>query len=79
MAIIKPTVNRFIDRGGFDSAAILSFSTLFAIVPGLAVGLGVFSLSPYFLELQQYLEQFLFTQLDKANVTKVVIYGATDN
>jgi len=63
MTIIKQTINRFLDRDGFDSAAILSFSTLFAIVPGLAVGLSVFSLSPYFLELQQYLEQFLFTQL----------------
>ncbi len=61
--IIKQTVVRFINREGFDSAAILSFSTLFAIVPGLAVGLSVFSLSPYFAELQQHLEQFLFSQL----------------
>ncbi|SFV87104.1 Inner membrane protein YihY, formerly thought to be RNase BN [hydrothermal vent metagenome] len=63
ITIIKQTLVRFIDREGFDSASILSFSTLFAIVPGLALGLSVFSLSPYFAELQQHLEQFLFNQL----------------
>ncbi|SMN12142.1 Inner membrane protein YihY, formerly thought to be RNase BN [uncultured Candidatus Thioglobus sp.] len=53
---------RFYQREGFDSAAILSFSSLFAIVPALALGLSVFSVSPYFLELQQHLEHFLLTQ-----------------
>ncbi len=46
-----------------DSAAVLSFSTLFAIVPTLALIFSVFSLSPYFVDLQQHLEEFLFVQL----------------
>ncbi|MEO1890363.1 MAG: YihY family inner membrane protein [Candidatus Thioglobus sp.] len=61
--MIAAVLKRFVKRQGFDSAAILSFDTLFAIVPGLALGLSVFSLSPYFADLQQHLEQFLFTQL----------------
>ncbi|HAE73124.1 MAG TPA: hypothetical protein DCG43_03130, partial [Gammaproteobacteria bacterium] len=61
--MITAVLKRFVKRQGFDSAAILSFDTLFAIVPGLALGLSVFSLSPYFADLQQHLEQFLFTQL----------------
>lgn len=61
--MIKTVLRRFVKRQSFDSASILSFSSLFALVPGLALGLSVFSLSPYFSELQQSLEQFLFTQL----------------
>ncbi len=61
--MITAALKRFFKHQGFDSAAILSFDTLFAIVPGLALGLSVFSLSPYFADFQQYLEQFLFTQL----------------
>mgnify|MGYP001583196589 CR=1 FL=1 len=61
--MIKAVLRRFVKRESFDSASILSFSSLFALVPGLALGLSVFSLSPYFVELQQSLEQFLFTQL----------------
>lgn len=72
--MIGAVLKRFIQRQGFDSAAILSFSTLFAIVPGLAVGLSVFSLSPYFSELQQHLEQFLFTQLLPKNYDIVQNY-----
>ncbi len=61
--MISAVLKRFINRQSFDAAAILSFDTLFAIVPGLALGLSVFSLSPYFSDLQQHLEQFLFSQL----------------
>ena len=61
--MIKQVLIRFGQREGFDSAAILSFNTLFALVPALTLGLSVFSLSPYFSRLQQHLEQFLFTQL----------------
>ncbi len=61
--MITAVLKRFVDRQGFDSASILSFSALFAVIPGLALGLSVFSLSPYFVDLQQYLEQFLFNQI----------------
>ena len=61
--MIAKVLKRFVEQQGFDSASILSFSALFAIVPGLALGLSVFSLSPYFYELQQYLEQFLYDQV----------------
>ena len=61
--MIETVLKRFVKRQGFDSASILSFSSLFALVPGFALGLSVFSLSPYFYDLQQYLEQFLYTQL----------------
>ncbi|WXT99831.1 MAG: hypothetical protein Ctma_0535 [Catillopecten margaritatus gill symbiont] len=64
----------FVQRQGFDSAAILSFTTIFAIVPGLALGLSVFSISPYFAELQQYLEQFLFNQLLPQNYAVAKVY-----
>ncbi|MDC9726572.1 MAG: YihY family inner membrane protein [Candidatus Thioglobus sp.] len=66
--MIATVLRRFVERQGFDSAAILSFDTLFAIVPGLALGLSVFSLSPYFADLQKPLEQFLFTYLLPQNV-----------
>ncbi len=63
MKLIVSVFKRFTRRQGLDAAAILSFDTLFAIVPGLALALSVFSLSPYFAEFQQHLESFLFTQL----------------
>ncbi len=50
-------------KNGFDAAAVLSFSTLFAIVPLFALVFSIFSLSPYFADLQQYLDGFLFEQL----------------
>lgn len=67
-------LKRFVKRQGFDSAAILSFDTLFAIIPGLALGLSVFSLSPYFTELQKHLEQFLFAQLLPQNYDVAIAY-----
>ncbi len=63
MQILKQAVKHLKSKQGFDSAAILSFSTLFAIVPTLTLIFSVFSLSPYFADLQQYLEGFLFEQL----------------
>ncbi|HIE77408.1 MAG TPA: YihY family inner membrane protein [Candidatus Thioglobus sp.] len=61
--MVTSVLKRFVNRQGFDSAAILSFDTLFAVVPGLALGLSVFSVSPYFDNLKLHLEKFLFTQL----------------
>mgnify|MGYP001574103034 FL=1 len=72
--MIAAALKRFVDRQGFESASILSFSALFAIVPGLALSLSVFSLSPYFHELQQYLEQFLFNQVLPRNYDVVKEY-----
>ncbi len=66
--MITAVLKRFVERQGFDSAAVLSFDTLFAIIPGLALGLSAFSLSPYFADLQKPLEQFLFTHLLPQNV-----------
>ena len=63
MRFLVSVFKRFIRRQSLDAAAILSFDTLFAVVPGLALALSVFSLSPYFAEFQQHLEKFLFTQL----------------
>ncbi len=61
--MIAQVLKRFVKREGFDGAAVLSFNTLFALVPSLTLGLSVFSLSPYFAQLQTHLEQFLFTHL----------------
>ncbi len=63
MGTLKLTLTHLKAKNGFDSAAVLSFSTLFAIVPTLTLIFSVFSLSPYFADLQQYLEKFLFEQL----------------
>jgi uncharacterized BrkB/YihY/UPF0761 family membrane protein len=59
-----------------DSAAVLAFSTLFAIVPTLTLVFSVFSLSPYFADLQQLLEDFLFQQLlpQKADFKMFIIF-----
>ena len=51
--MITAVLKRFVERQGFDSVAVLSFDTLFAIIPGLALGLSAFSLSPYFADLQK--------------------------
>ncbi len=72
--MIISALKRFVERQGFESASILSFSTMFAIIPSLALGLGVFSLSPYFYELQQYLEQFLYNQVLPHNYDVVKDY-----
>ncbi|CAC9575551.1 hypothetical protein BPUTSESOX_1593 [uncultured Gammaproteobacteria bacterium] len=63
MNLLKSALIHLKSKNGFDSAAVLAFSTLFAIVPTLTLVFSVFSLSPYFADLQQYLEVFLFKQL----------------
>lgn len=63
MNILKSAFIHLKSKNGFDSAAVLSFTTLFAIVPLLTLIFSIFSLSPYFADLQQYLEGFLFEQL----------------
>lgn len=74
MQHLKQSFNYLKSQNGFDSAAVLSFSTLFAIVPTLSLIFSVFSLSPYFVELQQYLESFLFEQLLPKNHEMVTQY-----
>ncbi|WP_225879360.1 YhjD/YihY/BrkB family envelope integrity protein [Isorropodon fossajaponicum symbiont] len=61
-------------KKGFDSAAVLAFSTLFAIVPTLTLVFSAFSLSPYFSDLRQPLEGFLFEQLLPKNYELVSQY-----
>ncbi|HAY41860.1 MAG TPA: hypothetical protein DCX64_06235 [Gammaproteobacteria bacterium] len=65
--MVNAALKRFIDRDSFDSAAVLSFATIFAIVPGLSLALSIFSLSPYFVDFQSHLEEFLFNQLIPQN------------
>lgn len=57
-----------------DGVAVLSFSTLFAIVPTFVLAFSVFSLSPYFAELQIHLENFLFQQLVPQNYENIITY-----
>ncbi len=66
--------NHLKSKNGFDSTTVLAFSTLFAIVPTLTLVFSVFSLSPYFSDLQQHLEGFLFEQLLPQNYELVSQY-----
>lgn len=74
MHILKQAFVRLKSKNGFDSASVLSFSTLFAIVPTLTLMFSIFSLSPYFADLQQHLEGFLFEQLLPKNYELVNQY-----
>ncbi len=74
MNILKSSLIHLKAKNGFDSAAVLAFSTLFAIVPMLTLVFGVFSLSSYFYDLQQYLEKFLFEHLLPKNYEVVSQY-----
>lgn len=74
MHILILAFNHLKSKKGFDSAAVLAFSTLFAIVPTLTLVFSVFSLSPYFSDLQQHLEGFLFEQLLPKNYELVSQY-----
>lgn len=74
MLILKSAFIHLKSKNGFDSAAVLSFSTLFAIIPLLTLVFSIFSLSPYFSDLQQYLEGFLFEQLLPKNYELVSQY-----
>ena len=68
---------RFVNSKGFDSAAILSFKTLFAFVPALALGLSVFSLSDYFVDFQTHLEAFLFQHVLPSDADQAKAYLST--
>ncbi len=74
MKLLKQAFKHLKEKNGMDSAAVLSFSTLFAIVPTLTLVFSVFSLSPYFADLQKYLEGFLFEQLLPQNYEVVNQY-----
>jgi membrane protein len=74
MQHIKQAIQHFGKNKLTDSAAVLSFSTLFAIIPTLTLALSVFTLSPYFAELQTYLEEFLFKQLLPQNYDNAIVY-----
>lgn len=63
MSILKQAFNHLKSKNGFDSAAVLAFSTLFTIIPTLSLTISVFSLSPYFVDSQKYLESFLLKML----------------
>ena len=54
---------RFADQHGLQAAAALTFTTLLAVVPLLAITLGVFSAFPAFSALRGYFEEALFANL----------------
>jgi len=68
---------RFVNSEGFNSAAILSFKTLFAFVPALALSLSVFSLSDYFVDFQPHLEAFLFQHVLPSDADQAKAYLST--
>ena len=71
---LKLAFKHFTKQKLTDSVAVLSFSTLFAIIPTITLAFGIFTLSPYFADLQVYLENFLFTQLLPQNYENAIIY-----
>ena len=56
-------IRRFADQHGLQAAAALTFTTLLAVVPLLAITLGVFSAFPAFAALRGYFEEALFANL----------------
>lgn len=74
MKNIKLALKHFGDKKLTDSVAVLSFSTLFAIIPTITLAFSVFTLSPYFADLQTYLEEFLFTQMLPDNYDDAIVY-----
>ncbi len=72
--LLKQSFLLMLKRRGFDSASVLSFTTLFAIVPILALIFIIFSVTPYFSELQKTLENFFFQQLLPKNYELVTTY-----
>lgn len=73
-SIFVQSFKHLLNKKGLDSASVLSFSTMFAIIPTLALAFSVFSLSPYFADFQYYLENFLFKQLLPQNYDIAVVY-----
>ncbi len=75
--MLVAAVKRFVNFHGFDSAAILSFKTLFAFVPALALALSVFSLSDYFIGFQEQLETILLQHILPSDATQAKAYLST--
>lgn len=61
--MISQVIRRFVQGGGFDSAVILSYSTLLTMVPILFLSLSVFSISEYFSGYKSLLMQFVFDNI----------------
>ena len=57
------STQRFADQHGLQAAAALTFTTLLAVAPLLAITLGVFSAFPAFSALHGYFEEELFANL----------------
>lgn len=75
--MLVAAVKRFVSFHGFDSAAILSFKTLFAFVPALALALSIFSLSDYFIGFQEQLETILLQHILPSDATQAKAYLST--
>lgn len=72
--MFKKIFQHFFKTNCLDSAAVLSFSTILALVPTLSLMLSIFSISPYFKTLQIKFEQFLFNNLLPENYQVVEQY-----
>lgn len=72
--IITDALKNFVKRGGFDSAIILSFTTILALVPILFLSMSVFSISDYFAGYKDMAMEFLFAQLLPDSYTIVESY-----
>jgi YihY family inner membrane protein len=70
-------VKRFVNFQGFDSAAILSFKTLFSFVPALALALSIFSLSDYFVDFQGQLDALLLQHILPSDADQAKAYLST--
>ena len=68
---------RFADQHGLQAAAALTFTTLLAVVPLLAITLGVFSAFPAFAALRGYFEEALFANLVPQVGEQVRLYLAS--
>ena len=72
--MFKKIVKKFFTANCLDSAAVLSFSTILALVPTLSLTLSIFSISPYFQTLQTEFETFLFHNLLPENYQVIEKY-----
>lgn len=72
--MFKKILQHFLKTNCLDSAAVLSFSTILALVPTLSLTLSIFSISPYFKTLQIKFEQFLFNNLLPENYQVIEQY-----
>jgi len=58
--IVREICKHFVDQGCFNKAAALSYTTLFSLIPLLAVSFAVFSAFPVFNEVSQKVQQLIF-------------------